>query len=290
MSPEPPLAGVRVVSLAVNVPGPVAAARLLRLGADVVKVEPPRGDPLLGYAPRWYAELRAGQQVQALDLRSAPGAADLAALLDDADLLITAHRTSSLERLGLGWATLQARWPRLCQVAIVGHPAPEDDLAGHDLTYQAVAGTLTPPAMPAVLAADLAGAERAVSEALAALLLRDRTGGGTRREVALAACAGELGAPARHGLTAPGSLLGGGLPGYAVYAAADGHVALAALEPHFWERARELFGADDHEGLAQVLATRPAGEWERLCAERDIPLAQVRRNAQPDPGRSGPAV
>ena len=77
-----PLDGVRVVSLAVNVPGPVAAARLADLGADVVKVEPPAGDALQVAAPGWYRELTARQQVVPLDLRDAPDRERLEQRLD----------------------------------------------------------------------------------------------------------------------------------------------------------------------------------------------------------------
>ena len=66
---DPPLlAGVRVVALTSNLPGPVAAARLRGLGAGVLKVEPPDGDPLAEAAPAWYAALHAGVQVVRADL------------------------------------------------------------------------------------------------------------------------------------------------------------------------------------------------------------------------------
>lgn len=271
-----PLAGRLVVTLAVNLPGPLAAGRLAALGAQVVKVEPPAGDPMAGYSRVWYEELCAGQQVRALDVRSPEGAAELDALLADAAVLITAQRPAALDRLGLGWAALHARHPRLVHVAIVGHPAPHDDLAGHDLTYQAVSGTLSPPAMPKILGADVLGGERAASEALAGILLADATGEGTRREVALSDAAEQLGAPARHGLTTDG-ILGGALPQYGLYEAADGWVALAALEPHFWERAKALLGVgDSHDEVAAVLRTRTVAGWQAWADEHDIPLAGVR--------------
>src|SRR5581483_9176844 len=136
------------------------------------------GDPLRRAAPAWYAELRAGKRVEILDLKAAADRARLDWLLDPADLLLTAGRPRSLARLGLGWDVLHARFPRLCHVAIVGLPSPEADLPGHDLTYQASAGLLDPAgtgSLPRTLVADLGGAERAVSAALALLLARERT-------------------------------------------------------------------------------------------------------------------
>ncbi len=129
-------------ALAVNLPGPTAAARLAQLGATVVKVEPPAGDPLAHARPRWYEELHRGQTVLTLDLKADAGRAQLDHWLGPArsDLLLTAMRPAALQRLGLAWPALHARRPRLCHAAIVGHPAPQEDLPGHDLTYQAQAG------------------------------------------------------------------------------------------------------------------------------------------------------
>ncbi|MGH8829343.1 MAG: CoA transferase [Jiangellaceae bacterium] len=271
-----PLGGVRVVSIAINLPGPVAAARLAALGATVVKVEPPAGDPLRRFTRPFYDELVAGQSVQTLDLKDDADRRSLEELLSDADLFITSHRIAALERLGLGWAELSRRHPRLSQVAIVGHPAPHDDLPGHDLTYQAANGMLTPPAMPTVLVADLAGAERAVTEGLAAVVHRATTGAGCFREVALSAAAEAMAAPLRHGLTTPSGLLGGALPAYGIYDTAAGHIALAALEPHFFARLVELLEVTgSREELEAAFAARTAQEWQEWAAAHDVPLAAV---------------
>lgn len=270
------LAGLRVVSIAVNLPGPVAAARLVGLGASVVKVEPPSGDPLRLVAPAYYDELVAGQDVRTLDLKDDAGRARLDELLSVADVFVTSNRAAALERLGLDWPELHGRHPRLSQVAIVGSPAPDDDVPGHDLLYQAAVGTLTPPAMPTVLLADLAGAERAVTEALAAVLARASTGVGRFCEVSLAVAAQVMGGPLRHGLTTPGGPLGGGLAAYAIYAAADGHVALAGLEPHFHARLLTLLDVPDSRlELERVFRTRPARAWQEWAREHDLPLAAV---------------
>jgi crotonobetainyl-CoA:carnitine CoA-transferase CaiB-like acyl-CoA transferase len=278
-SPSLPLQSFTVVSLAANVPGPVACARLRALGARVVKVEPPAGDPLEAYSAAWYRELAAGQEVVRLDLKDAAGRGALDGLLAAADLLVTSSRLSALERLGLGWAALHARFPRLCQVAVFGHPGAERDRAGHDLTYQASQGLLAEGGPPRTLLADLASAERAAGAALALLLARERGAEAGYAEVTLAEVAADLAAPLRHGLTAPGGLLGGGLPAYGVYAAREGHVALAALEPHFAARLREALGVPEltREALEAALAARSAAEWEAWADARDLPLAALRQ-------------
>jgi alpha-methylacyl-CoA racemase len=264
-----PLDGPRVVSVAFNLPGPIAARRLADLGAHVVKVEPPGGDPLAAYAPALYAELAAGMEVVTRDLKAA-GVADL---LAGADVLLTSSRPSSLERLGLGPAALAAH-PRLCHVAIVGSEA-DPEAPGHDLNYQAAAG-LVADRLPASLVADVAGGERAAFAALALLAARGRTGRGGAVQVGLAEAAHALAAPRRAGLTAPGGVLGGGNPFYAVYAAADGAVAVGCLEPQFAERLAAELGARTADELAAAFRARPAAEWAAWARERDLPVTPVR--------------
>ena len=80
-----PLAGVRVVTIALNLPGPVAAARLQELGADVVTVLPPSGDPVATLVPALYEELHRGQSVRTVDMKSQAGAAEMEQILAEAD-------------------------------------------------------------------------------------------------------------------------------------------------------------------------------------------------------------
>jgi alpha-methylacyl-CoA racemase len=279
--PQPPgaLDGFRVVTLAPNVPGPVAAARLRALGAEVVKVEPPAGDPLAHYSPAWYRELAAGQRVVALDLKEPGDRERLDALLAGADLLLTSMRPAALARLSLDRAALHPRYPRLCQVAILGHAPPDAGRAGHDLTYQAAAGLVAPPGLPRTLVADMAAAERTVSAALALLLARERGGEAGYAEVAAADVAEAHAAPLRHGLTAPGGLLGGAHHAYRLYEAADGWIAVAALEPHFLRRLEAELGVPGAGApeLERAFRARTASAWEAWAAERDLPIAAVAR-------------
>src|ERR1051325_9952492 len=128
------LQGVKIVSLALNVPGPVAAARLTKLGADVTKVEPPTGDATQSAAPALYESLCHGQTVLRLDLKSPDGSAQLHELLAQSELLLASFRPSALQRLGLDWESLHARHPKLCFVGIVGYPAPHQERTGHAFT------------------------------------------------------------------------------------------------------------------------------------------------------------
>ena len=273
-----PLHGLRVISLSINTPGPVAASRLQRLGAHVTKIEPPSGDPLKVFAPAWYESLAGGQSVIALDLKDPRQRTQLDDLLSLADLLLASFRPSALQRLGLDWDSLHHRHPRLCFVGIIGYPQPMEEKSGHDLTYLASAGLVTPPALPATLFADLAGAERCVSQALALLLKFARSGDAGCDFVSLYDCAHELSAPIAAGLTVRGNVLGGGSPFYGLYQANDGWLAVAALESRFAEKLLAEFNLQnaDHAEFARIFRQRSAMAWETWAAERDLPIVAVR--------------
>ena len=276
---EQPLLGLQVVNLSVNLPGPVAAARLHFMGAQVVKVEPPGGDPLAMFHPAWYQALSAGQTILSLNLKEAIDRNRLAELLSESDLLLTATRPAALARLSLDWESLHARFPNLCQVAITGYPSPEERRPGHDLNYQGSCGLVAPPAMPLSLLADLAGAEQAASTALALLLGRERGRGSGYAPVSLAQAAADLAQPLRYGLTVSGGLLGGGFPGYALYPACQGWIAVGTLEPHFYRKLLAELGVSEAkaaEALPRVFLEHTAEEWEAWALERDLPITVVR--------------
>lgn len=285
------LDGLRVVSLAAHLPGPLAARQLMGFGATVIKIEPPDGDPFAGYHPSWYAALVQGQRVVRLDLKDAASRPMFEEFLGGADLLLTSSRPSSLERLGLGWARVHERFPRLCYVAIVGSASPDANRPGHDLTYQASAGLVAPPQMPAVLLADFAGAERSVSASLALLMARERGADAGYAEVSLAAVAAQFNEPVRRGVTTPGSLFGGGLPGYGFYRARDGWMAVAALEANSWSAMRRAAGlaggpsrsgspSDDPQMDRDALESHFLGNtmdyWEGWAVQNDLPIVAVR--------------
>ena len=267
-----------MVSVALNLPGPAACARLRDLGARVTKVEPPAGDPFEAFCPAWYGRLHSGMAVERLDLKSDDGRTALHRLLGEADLFVTAQRPSALARLGLDPASLATRHPRLCHVAITGYPPPDEEIPGHDLTYLALHGLLTPPAPPPTLFADMAGAERAVSTALALVIARDRGGRAGSMQVPLEDAARALAQPLHEGLTRPDALLGGGYAGYNLYAALEGWLAVAALEPHFAQALAQALGIDalSIEALRARFATETATHWEAWARARDLPLVALR--------------
>lgn len=281
-SPFQPLAGVRVLSLALNLPGPAALLRCRAMGAACVKFEPPAGDPMAHYNKTAYAALHEGIAVRTADLKSEAGRQQLHAELAQTDVLLTSFRPSALAKLGLDWAALQERHPRLSQVAIVGAPGARAEEPGHDLTYLAESGLVTGTELPATLFADMGGALLA-SEAVLQATLHARSSAGANGlylEVALNASADWLALPRTWGLTQPMGAVGGAHAGYRVYSCADGRVAVAALEPHFAARLCEAAGVSPpdmmapatHTALAAWLATRTRAELDAMGRERDVPL------------------
>ena len=272
------LQGIKVVSLCINTPGPLAAARLAGMGASITKVEPPAGDPLKSAARGWYDALAKDQTVITLDLKDSAQRRRLDDLLEESSLLLASFRPSALCRMGLDWKSLHVRFPRLCFAGIIGYPVPDEERSGHDLTYLAETGLLAPPALPLSLYVDLAGGERCASQALALLLSFFRSGKTGCWWISLFECAQELAQPLGAGLTTPGGGLGGGSPFYGVYRTSDGWVAIAALEPHFAQRllVEMDLKSPDRSAMEQIFGRQPSASWEQWAADRGLPLAVVR--------------
>ena len=284
-----PLAGMLVVDLTRYLPGAYASRELLRLGARVVRLEPPEGDPMRHVAPAWDDALNAGKESVAVDLKAA---ADFGrALCARADVVLEGFRPGVAQRLGMGPEDLPDRIV-YCSITGFGTTGRHAQRAGHDLNYLGYAGVLedTAPCLPPVQPADLAaGALGAVTEILAALLERQRTGRGARLTVSMTHGSHRLVAHRLGGDPLPRFLTGGSAC-YAIYATADGrHLTVAALEPRFFTRLCEVIGrpelaelhlvADAQEELAaelaRVFAGRSLDEWLLLVADEDVAVGPV---------------
>lgn len=280
-----PLRGLLVVDLTRYLPGPFASRELLRLGARVVRLEPPEGDPLRAIAPEWDAAINAGKESVVCDLKAEPELGR--ALCARADVVLDGFRPGVFERLGLGVSDTAV----YCALTGFGSEGRHAGRAGHDLNYLGWAGALadTAPALPPVQVADLgAGALAAVAEILAALYERERTGRGRRLEVSMTHGAHRLVAHRLSGEPLP-RLLTGGLACYRIYATADGRwLTVAALEPKFFRRLCELIGREDlveHQWepeqdplaaeLAEVFASRPLAAWLDLFDGEDVSVGPV---------------
>ena len=293
---RPVLKGVRVVSLALNLPGPAALMRLRAMGARCLKIEPPApagaprgtgGDPMSHYEPQAYQDLHRGIRTLSLDLKREAGQRRLHRHLAQADVLVTSFRPSALRKLGLDWKSLHAQHPALCMVTIVGAPGAQAEEPGHDLTYLASCDLVGGHDLPPTLYADMGGSLLTTEAVLQCLLARQqpgrRQGQGLHHEVALSEAAAYLALPRHWGLTSATGMVGGAHAGYRVYACRQGRVAVAALEPHFAARLCQAAGLEASEAqdmtrkkihlqLETFFATQTRRQLDALAQLHDIPL------------------
>lgn len=305
MSSAAPLAGLKVVDLTRHLPGPLCARLLVDLGARVIKIEEPRlGDPVRLTPPlvdgtgALAALLLSGLESVALDLKKSEAREVLLGLLADADVLLESFRPGTLARFGLPPEDLRERFPRLVLASISGwgQDGPYASRAGHDLTYQALAGTLATGRMPGVPAADLVGAWSTLSAVLAALVARERTGQGTWIDAALydagvhanlVTWALEAGGQ-RPAAVGEARMLSGSLPCYQLFRTKDDALlAFAPLEEHFFRRFLDAAGApelaplqyrQDDEAqrtLGALIARHTLAEWQTRLAGLDLPIEPV---------------
>ncbi|MDQ3060661.1 MAG: CoA transferase [Pseudomonadota bacterium] len=278
-----PLQGLRVLSLALNLPGPAALMRLRQMGAVCLKLEPPQGDPMRQYSAPAYDRMHEGIERLTADLKTEAGQQLLHDTLAQTDVLLTSFRPSALIKLGLTWPALQEKYPQLSQIAIFGAPGERAEEPGHDLTYQADNDLITGLELPATLYADMGGALMTSEAVLQAVVHQRSQGRGVCLEVALSDAASFLALPRAWGVMQAGTAIGGGHAGYRVYPCRDGRVAMAALEPHFALRLcaavgiempgiQTMFEPATHEAVAAFLLTQTRQQLEALAVEKDVPL------------------
>jgi len=301
-----PLAGIRVVDFSLFVPGPFCSSILADLGAEVVKVEPPGGDPGRRYIPVQFRTENRNKRSLALNLK-APEAKDIVQRLAcEADIAIEGFRPGVAERLGIGHAVLRQRNARLiyCSISGYGQTGPWRERPGHDVNYVAAAGALAypgqwlkPPVRSSIAIADMGGGSAAAIAVLAALAERSRTGRGVRLDLSLFETA-FFWAAMRHGLDPAVDPKAHIFPVNDVFETSDGQrLTLGILEEHFWgnflrvvpELGDERFATDAgrrahgdalSERLAAVMRSRTAEEWIQLCEQHDVPVDRCLTPAQ----------
>ena len=299
-----PLQGTTVLDLSRYLPGPLVTRLLADLGARVIKVEEPKlGDPsrhappLVGDISSLAGILLAGHESIALDLKK-PTARDLVEdILMSVDVLVESFRPGTLKKLGLDPEKLRELFPHLviCSVTGWGQDGDYAWRAGHDLGYQAIAGSLAGGGgMPAVQVADMVGGWSGALAISSALYRRGQTGEGCWIDQSLLDAAGHASitawaaeAEGAKGVAEP-LMLTGALPCYDLYRTRDdGTLALAALEPKFWSKfcaaverkdlIRKQFSRDRgvRREVARLVAERTREQWAELMTEHDIPAEPV---------------
>jgi CoA:oxalate CoA-transferase len=197
---RPPLAGVRVIELGSVLAGPFCGMLLADLGAEVIKVEPPRGDdartfgPFVNGASTYFRLVNRNKVGISLDLKRADELAVLERLIERSDVLIENFRPGTLEHLGLPIARIRTLNPRLVLGSITGfgQHGPLRDMPAYDLLVQAMSGLMAAtgpvggdPTRSAVSLGDLVPGLYGALGVLAALYERQQTGRGRHVDVAM---------------------------------------------------------------------------------------------------------
>jgi crotonobetainyl-CoA:carnitine CoA-transferase CaiB-like acyl-CoA transferase len=309
------LEGIKVVDLSVFLPGPYLTMVMADHGADVVKIEPPgEGDPgrgigaMEGGTSILHRNVNRGKRSLVVDLKTAEGRERVLALAAEADVFVESYRPGVMRRLGVDYASVAARNPRIvyCSISAFGQESPLKDHPAHDLATMALSGALSVthgrdgvPAIPGIAVADIVSALNALSGVLMALLRRQSTGKGDYLDVsmhhaALAAMVNVIG-PAMAGLPQPEpkhERTTGGSAFYQVYDTADGrHLVLGAQEMKFVRNLLGELGRLDlaplcergpgpHQKpvvdfLAGVFREKPLAHWRHWFEGRDVSFAPV---------------
>jgi len=285
-----PLSGLRVIDLSRLLPGPYATLVLADMGAEVIKLEAPRGgDYLRAFPPSLegskygarFGALNTDKKSIAVDLKKPEGVAVARKLILSADIVVESFRPGVMDRLGLGYEALKAEHPGLifCAISGYGQDGPYTHRAGHDLNYVGMAGVMAfagpadgPPQLPAVQVADIgAGALWPLIGILSALHARHSTGQGalidaSMTDGSLGFLQMELAEFLTKGTVPPRgeNMLTGGQSCYGVYETSDGgYMTVGALEPKFWAAFCKAVERPD-------LMARHLGTIEKTTATRGI--------------------
>jgi CoA:oxalate CoA-transferase len=312
-----PLAGIDVVDFSLYLPGPYASRLLGDLGAKVVKVEQPRGDPIRSFLPGVYEFLNRGKRVVSVDLKSEAGRTQARELVAAADVVLEGFRPGVAARLGIGFDDCAALRAGLvyCSLSGYGQSGPERDRPGHDIGYEAgggaYAGVLAigdPPAPPHVAVGDLGGALFGALSICAALVGRKSPDADAEaswidvsmQEAVVHLSASRWGRYLRDRVEPGPDDLASYAPGAGFFESADGRfVALASVEDKFWAGLCRALDRDDlaaapydthpgrmdhraelRAGLAAAIAFLPVEELERRLQAEDVPVDRVRTAAE----------
>jgi alpha-methylacyl-CoA racemase len=260
---SPLLSGLRVIDITRNLPGPFATRMLADLGAEVIKVEPPEGDPARALGPL-FKSLNEGKECRTLDFKRDADRAQLRDWLADADVLLEGFRPGIMASMGLDFDSLKALNPRLvmCSITGYGQHGLWSHRAGHDLNYMAMSGALDQmrsaqgeTTLSNIQWGDLAGgSSMACIAILAAVFNVQQRGVGCHVDVSMThglwahqvmpQATGAMLAPMLGHLPGPREdMLNGALPCYNLYTTQDKRsLAIGSLEHKFWKATCDVLG------------------------------------------------
>jgi len=289
-----PLRGIRFVDFSMFVPGPYCSAMLADLGAEVIKVEPPKGDPGRSYVPVQFRTENRNKRSIALDLKAPASSSVVEKLVGKARIVIEGFRPGVAKRLGIDFESLQRLNSSLiyCSISGYGQTGPWRERPGHDVNYVAAAGGLAypgqwlqAPARSSLPVADMAGGSFAAIAILAAL----HEGKGACLDLSLFESAFFM-AAMRHSLDPAVDPKAHIFPVNDVFECKDGkRLTLGILEQHFWENFCSVVPGFDDEAfstdakrrangdrlsslLKKAFLQKSAEEWSALLEANDVPV------------------
>ena len=322
MAIDGPLSGVTVVDLTRVLAGPYCTMVLADMGARVIKVEiPDGGDDARAFGPHiegksaYFMSVNRGKESIALNLKQDEDRKHFDAILQDADVLVENYRAGTMERLGLGWETLHARFPRLIYAACsgFGHTGPDAERPAYDMVVQGMGGVMSltghpggPPTRVGTSIGDITAGLFTAIGINGALYHRTNSGEGLKIDVAMLDCQVAIleNALARYFATGevPGPL-GTRHPAitpFQSFETADGHVIIAAGNDRLFARLCEALGCAElasdprftdnplrnanidplQVALERHLKQEPTAHWMEILAEAGVPCSPI--NTVPD--------
>ncbi|WP_203362685.1 CaiB/BaiF CoA-transferase family protein [Bacillus sp. REN10] len=296
------LSGIKVLDFTQYLPGPYATLRLSDLGAEVIKIERPEGDPARELSDgKVFQGNNRNKKSMAFDLKNTTDQQKVIELIRSADVLVESFRPGVMASLGLGYEQLRSLHPSLvyCSLTGYGQTGKLSMLGSHDLNYMALSGMLSQmkdgsgrPVHPTLTFADLIGGITASEAIVAALLKREKNGEGSYIDLAITDAVMSL--LTTHMQYAEGNgvpELDGHIISYHIYETKDRRfISLAALEPKFWsnfcqavqkqewlpyhvEKAEK--GNRVYEEVCQLFQSRSFHEWEIFSQQVDCCMAPV---------------
>jgi CoA:oxalate CoA-transferase len=322
MAARGPLSGITVVDLSRILAGPYCTFLMAELGARVIKVEPPdKGDDARHYGPfiagrsSYFQSINRGKQSIALDLKNDGDKRIFAKLLERADVVVENFRPGTMEKLGYGWDSLHARYPKLIYAAAsgFGHTGPNSRDPAYDMVVRGLGGIMSitghpnaPPTRVGTSVGDIGAGLYTAVAVNAALLHRERTGEATKVDIAMFDCqlallenaimryttTGEIPGPmgARHPSITP----------FEAFPTADGHIIIAAGNDGLWVKLCAALGRAELASDARfktndlrntnngklrgeldpILATHPTAAWVEILGKAGIPCGPINNIAQ----------
>jgi crotonobetainyl-CoA:carnitine CoA-transferase CaiB-like acyl-CoA transferase len=306
-----PLHGITVVDLTRVLSGPYCTMLLADMGARVIKVEQPnKGDDTRGWGPpfvngesAYFLSINRNKESITLDFKQPEGRAILEELIARADVLVENFRPGTLDKLGLDYASLSARFPRLiyCSISGFGHTGPRSREAGYDAVMQAEGGLMSitgspdgPPYRLGVAIADIVSGMFAAQGITAAMYARERTGQGQQVDIAMldsviALLSYQAGIYFANGAAPP--RLGNRHPTivpYETFRASDGDFVVAVGNDDQWQRFCRVtgFSGDDRYATNRLRVThyddlKPALDTLLRTQTRELWISQLKSAGVP---------